>query len=365
MYQNLLTKLSQHQKLNQEELDYLLEREFQNEAKAQALGVNRGNGRHEVQRRSHFFPLVLSELVKLQQEIGLEYNQKTLEYLWDLWLPLAIKFLRKKWLLDRPLIQGILGIQGTGKTTLTKIITIILNRIGYQTISLSLDDFYLTYQQRQQLKEIEPSLIWRGPPGTHDLDLGMKILKQLHQRKKDQEILIPNFDKSAYQGQGDRTGFIPISAPDIILFEGWFVGVRPINPKMFKDPPAPIITPEDKEFALKMNKKLKEYLPLWQHLDSLIVLIPEDYRYSKQWRKEAENKMIASGKTGMTELEIEQFVEYFWKALHPELFINPLLENPDLVDCVISIQENHEYNRIYRPSWQTFADSRIAFTSEN
>ena len=36
--------------------------------------------------------------------------------------------------------------------------------------------------------------------------------------------------------------------------------------------------------------------------------------------------MIAAGKTGLSAAEIRDFVLYFWKALHPELFITPLTQ---------------------------------------
>ena len=41
--------------------------------------------------------------------------------------------------------------------------------------------------------------------------------------------------------------------------------------------------------------------------------------------------MIATGKAGMSDAEIDRFVEYFWKSLHPELFIKPLVNSADLV----------------------------------
>ncbi|MGB5594945.1 MAG: glycerate kinase, partial [Crocosphaera sp.] len=88
------------------------------------------------------------------------------------------------------------------------------------------------------------------------------------------------------------------------------------------------------------------YLPLWELLDRLMILYPIDYRFSKKWRKEAEQKMISSGKPGMNEQQIEDFVNYFWKALHPELFITPLAQNPNLVDLVITIDANHRPQQI-------------------
>ena len=55
--------------------------------------------------------------------------------------------------LNQTLIQGILGVQGTGKTTLCQVLTLILGKLGYSTVSLSLDDLYKTYVDRQNLQK--------------------------------------------------------------------------------------------------------------------------------------------------------------------------------------------------------------------
>jgi D-glycerate 3-kinase len=138
---------------------------------------------------------------------------------------------------------------------------------------------------------------------------------------------------------------------DIVLFEGWFVGVRPIDPAVFDTPtPAPIETLADRAFARDMNEQLKDYLPLWERLDQLMLLYPTDYRLSQQWRRQAEQQMIATGKSGMTDEQVDEFVEYFWKSIHPELFITPLTKNLSWVDLVIEINPDHTISAIYRPS---------------
>jgi D-glycerate 3-kinase len=67
----------------------------------------------------------------------------------------------------------------------------------------------------------------------------------------------------------------------------------------------------------------------------------QNFDLSKQWRQEAEQKAIAKGKDGMSDRQVDQFVDYFWRALHPDLFIKPLAQNPALVDLVIEVGENH------------------------
>jgi D-glycerate 3-kinase len=94
--------------------------------------------------------------------------------------------------------------------------------------------------------------------------------------------------------------------------------------------PALIQTLAERSFARDMNDRLKDYLPLWERLDRLMLLYPIDYRLSQQWRRQAEQQMIATGKSGMTDAQVDEFVEYFWRSLHPELFITPLTQNSSL-----------------------------------
>ncbi len=49
-----------------------------------------------------------------------------LDVLRDLWLPLAMQLASRRQQLGRPFIQGILGGQGTGKTTMCAVLTLIL-----------------------------------------------------------------------------------------------------------------------------------------------------------------------------------------------------------------------------------------------
>jgi D-glycerate 3-kinase len=315
------------------------------EFKAKAFGVTSENVAELLEWRSHLFQQLHPQVIEYCQNKGFDRRALILETLWELWLPLAIQLATFRRNLPHPLIQGILGGQGTGKTTLAAILTLILKHLGYETISISLDDLYKTYAERQELQKQDPRLIWRGPPGTHDVNLGIKVLSQLRQQKMPVEI--PRFDKSMKQGAGDRTTPEIVEKADIVLFEGWFVGVRPIDPTNFDSAPPPIVTLSDKTFARDINFKLQEYISLWQLLDRLIALYPVDYKLSLQWRKQAEQEMITAGKSGMTDKAIEQFVHYFWRSLHPELFIKPLVKNPDVVNLVIEINRDHSPSVVY------------------
>ncbi len=279
-----------------------------------------------------------------QDELG--WDVVPLDLLWGLWLPLA-EWLKQCWRLhSRPLIQGILGGQGTGKSTLARLLRGILAADGLRVVCLSIDDLYKTWGDRQQLQQADPRLRWRGPPGTHDVDLGIQTLQALRQGKS--PVLLPRFDKSLHQGQGDRTAPEPVSGADLVLFEGWFVGLRPIDSAAFDDAPLPILTAADRAFARDCNTRLADYLPLWNLLDGLIVLRPDDYRLSQQWRKQAEHRMAAAGRPGMSDAEIDQFVEYFWRSLHPALFYPPLLRDSEQVDWVVEVRADRQVDRVWK-----------------
>ncbi|NET29877.1 glycerate kinase [Okeania sp. SIO1I7] len=335
--------------LGKKDVEILETQELIDRKRAQFFNITSENVREVIRERSLIFQSVITDYHKLPLK-----DNNTLENLWKFWLPLGIKLADKCQNSGHLLVQGILGAQGTGKTTLAKILILILDKLGYNTIAISIDDIYKTYAERQLLQKQDSRLIWRGPPGTHDVSLGIETLdklRQFHNQNSDGLIPIPRFNKSLFHGAGDRIEPEMVSKVDIVLFEGWFVGVRPISEKVFNVAPPPIITETDREFARDMNRKLIDYLPLWQKLDKLIVLYPTDYRFSKQWRQQAEQQMIASGKSGMSDDKIEKFVEYFWKALHPELFITPLINNTELVDLIIEINSDHSIGKIYQPNY--------------
>ncbi len=364
------------------EKQQLVAEELASPQRATAFGITSANVEQIIQARAHLFQAVYPDVLSLPSfsktisPEAKEHNSRLageiphsplpiapnpqrgprvphsplLLSLWNLWLPLAMQLASSRQQLGRPLIQGILGGQGTGKTTLGAVLRLILKQLGYHTLSVSLDDLYKTYAERQRLQEQDSRLIWRGPPGTHDVEPGLQLLDQLRSSNPANPILVPRFDKSAWGGAGDRTIPEPVENVDIVLFEGWFVGARPIDPAVFDaQTPEPIQSLGDRAFARDMNDRLKDYLPLWERLDRLMILYPTDYRLSQQWRRQAEQEMIATGKSGMTDAQVNEFVEYFWKALHPELFITPLTKNPNLVDLVIEINPDRTPGAVYRP----------------
>ena len=337
-----------------EEQENLIRQELAEKSRAQAFGINPGNCQQLIEARSQLFNSTYTTIFNWCQRQKVKQQPKEIiKLLWTFWLPLAIFLAETRQELGRPPIQGILGGQGTGKSSLAKILGLLLKSLGYTTATISIDDLYKSHRERQKLLAQDPRLIWRGPPGTHDVDLGMEILERCLAGDRPEPILLPRFDKSLFGGSGDRIEAESIASADIILFEGWFLGVRPLKKEILKNCqtlyPEVFQNQEDIQFAIDCNRRLEEYLPLWEKLDRLLVLYPEDYRLSKQWRQEAEQKMIARGRHGMSDVEIDKFVTYFWRSLHPELYIKPLITNPYLVDLVVKIKSDRSYEKIYKP----------------
>lgn len=255
-------------------------------------------------------PLVYPQLATLDIPINCRS-------LWCLYLPLAIYLTAQ----TAPFVLGIFGMQGTGKTTLTRVLQIAIQVLGKTAITLSLDDLYKTYADRLTLQKSDPRLRWRGVPSTHDIDLGIEVLSSFQQGIY--PLKIPRFDKSLHNGHGDRTTPEIVNNPaDILLFEGWFVGLKPLPASAFS---------QSQQFAIDCNSKLADYQQLWQFIDYLLALIPEDYTISLAWRSQAEMQQKEQGKGAMSPAEIKEFVQYFWQALPPDLFLPSISTYADMV----------------------------------
>ncbi len=238
------------------------------------------------------------------------------QMLWRFYVPLAVFVLSQKC----PFFVGFVGMQGTGKTTLCSVLKCLLEMGDRRVLCLSLDDLYKTYRERQILQQLDPRLRWRGVPSTHDVGLAVELFRAIQQGTY--PLAVPRFDKSLHQGAGDRLAPEVIDYPvDIVLFEGWFVGAQYI----------PDLPASCSPFTKDCNDKLRDYQPLWQFLDYLVALLPTDYRYSLQWRQLAERKQIEQGRQGMTPAEVQAFVEYFWEALPPAIYLPAIAKRANLV----------------------------------
>ncbi len=229
---------------------------------------------------------------------------------------------------SKPCIIGMSGANGIGKTTICESLLVALGKNNLKGASISIDDFYLTRNEQIQLSSKFANnrfLQHRGYPGTHDIDLGLEIIQKL-KNKNPSKVRVPTYDKSAFDGCGDRfpeAKWKTVETPlDFILWEGWMLGFQPITESEIKD------------VHLKQINQLLFAYERWNALlDSLIILKPEKMEYVIDWRTQAEQQRRNSGRGAMTEIQTIEFSRSFLFAL--ELYSEKMCENPP---CLESIQ---------------------------
>lgn len=208
----------------------------------------------------------------------------------------------------RPLVIGIQGPQGAGKSTLTRALLNALPEHGLTGTTVSVDDFYMTRAGQLEVAAAHPGnpyLEHRGYPGTHDVALGEATLETL--KAGVGNVIVPVYDKSAHVGRGDRAPveqWRHVSMPiDIVFVEGWMFGFTPVSESSLADP-----------FLIEPNRALAEYDRWYHHIDAWIVLRALDPNYVLTWRVEAEERMKASGKPGLSRADIEDYIRRFIPA---------------------------------------------------
>ncbi len=250
----------------------------------------------------------------------------------------------------KTIIIGIQGGQGTGKTTLVKTMEQILAQMDYKVKSFSIDDFYLAAKQRKQLAKINANnpfyQIARGMPGTHRI----KELKQtLSNIKAGKPFHIPLFDKSLHHGYGDvlKKTLKVNQKQDFILFDGWCQGIPTSSSKQLQkickkdNIPLKEIDPQLK-YHKTVLKNLKQYQPLWKTINYLIMLKPDSSKLHQQWRWQQELELIKKKHKGMTQAQIEYFVNIYL----PFTYLCYEKIKPNLK---ILINKRHEMYKIKEP----------------
>jgi D-glycerate 3-kinase len=161
------------------------------------------------------------------QEVMSEPFRDKLGQLNKFFLPIC-KMIEEDYLKKRKTrVIGLTGGQGTGKSTISNILKIILKEAhGLETVIFSIDDFYKTFSERKMLsKKINTLFLTRGVPGTHDTEMLYKCIKNL-KNKNFKKFMIPKFDKSS-DNRSPKNKWLKIKKkPNIVIFEGWCVGVE-------------------------------------------------------------------------------------------------------------------------------------------
>ena len=252
-----------------------------------------------------------------------------------IWMPLAahIGVLRER--AGHPLLIGISGVQGSGKSTACRFLAAILAAEGLRVASLSLDDLYLPGAARARLAEtIHPLFATRGVPGTHDLVLGNAVIDALLAGTG--PVAVPRFDKSRDEPATDWP--VVIAPVDLLLFEGWCIGATPQPESAFATPVNGLEANEDRDLTWRraVNDALGgNYARLFARLDLRVALVAPDFGVVGGWRRQAEMPLRAQG-LGMDDIALDRFIQHYER-----LSRHMLAMAPAEADITISIAANH------------------------
>jgi D-glycerate 3-kinase len=249
------------------------------------------------------------------------------------WRPLADR-IGDLWIEGRPRLVGVSGAQGSGKTTLCRFLEALLVEHNLRTVTLSLDDLYLTRAERLEMATHEhPLFATRGVPGTHDVALGEAILDDLLAGRT---AALPRFDKAA----DDRAAVRRMVDPpiDVVLLEGWCVGAVPQPAGDLRTPLNELERYEDAAgtWRREVNRRLAtDYAELFARIDLLIVLEVEGFGAVRANRLLQEQKLARSAPEGtaiMDEAGLDRFL------MHYERLTRWMLEEmPGRAEIVIPI----------------------------
>jgi D-glycerate 3-kinase len=217
----------------------------------------------------------------------------------------------------RPVVIGLCGAQGSGKSTTARRLAAQLEAGGYATAVLSIDDFYHTRSERTTLAaSTHPLLATRGVPGTHDVELAIRTLSNLLQASAANTVPIPKFDKSR-DDRVPETDWTPHQGPvEVVLLEGWCVGARPQPEDALTISVNDLEREEDADGRWRryVNQRLEgDYADLFSLLDLRILLRPPDFETVYSWRAQQEAGLSRTGQSlsPMTDHELHRFIAHY------------------------------------------------------
>ena len=243
-------------------------------------------------------------------------------------------------------VLGINGAQGTGKSTLARLISEYLSTTHQRRVAiLSIDDLYLTLAERDSLaKQVHPMLRTRGVPGTHDVTLGLSIIEQLKSLGQDQVVSVPRFDKSR-DDRCEMANWSRIGGPvDLLIFEGWCVASQAQHDADLQEPVNDLeaTADEDGRWRGYVNDQLRDsYAQLFSGLDSVLFLQAPSFDAILNWRTEQEHRLRESAAENadaiMSDAQVIEFIRYYERVT-----LNNLKVLPNLADATIKLDLDHQ-----------------------
>ena len=233
-----------------------------------------------------------------------------------------------------PLVVGLCGAQGSGKSTVSGALAARFER----AVTFSIDDLYLGRAARADLaRRIHPLLATRGVPATHDPMLGIEVLNAL---KCGESVALPHFDKA----HDDRAPYAhwPVAKANckLVIFEGWCVGARPQRAQDLVDPVNRLEAEEDRDGRWRrfVNDALGgAYQHLFDCIDMLVLMAAPAWQTVLGWRIQQEHELRAANPAGSALLDDDAVVRFV--SHYERLTRHILAEMPERADLVLRLNE--------------------------
>jgi D-glycerate 3-kinase len=236
------------------------------------------------------------------------------------------------------LIVGICGTQASGKSTASAQVVEHLTDEGLNIGMIGLDDLYLGRSTRAELAaHVHPLFATRGPPGTHDVALGLTVLDAV---RRGDAVRLPRFDKRADEPVAEADWQMLAAKADVLLFEGWCVGARPQTDAELMEPTNALEREEDPEGVWRRAYNAHLAGPtgeLFARIDRLIYLRPPGFEIVRTWRSQQERAYIATDRpegapAAMSDDQLLRFIAHYERMTR-----HMIATMPDYADMVIAL----------------------------
>ena len=250
----------------------------------------------------------------------------------------------------RPYFVGLAGGQGTGKTTISSLIRIILIKyFKLKVFRISIDDFYKTRKERISLsKRIHPMLLTRGVPGTHDINMMLSFFKKV-KSKKFKRLKLPTFNKAIDDRSNKKSWYELNEKPDVIIFEGWCVGAKSETNNTLKKTINLMekVKDQKKIWRKYVNYQLKsKYKNLYSQLNCLIYLKAKNFNLLQKWRLKQERKLwikskMKSNSKIMSKGDVINFMQTYQRITQ-----NMFRYTPKYASIILNLNSNHQIKSV-------------------
>jgi len=246
----------------------------------------------------------------------------------------------------KPYFVGLAGGQGTGKTTISSIIKIILEKyFKLKVFKVSIDDFYKTRKERFNLsKKIHPMLMTRGVPGTHDIQIMLDFFKK-SKRRNFKKIKLPNFNKAIDDRLPLKKWYKINKRPDVIIFEGWCVGARAELNKTLKKPINSLEKAKDQKLIWRkyVNQQLKtKYKKLYSQLNCMIYLKAKNFSLLQKWRLKQEHKLWLKTKKKFSHKIMSKDDVINFMQTYQRITQNMFKNMPKYASIILNLNSKHQ-----------------------